>query len=207
VTPQRESHPPLRWFADRADGRLSVAREAKLAAHLAAGCVSCAVRAVALSRTIAALGAGPLDPPPRALRRAAARIPAKAIVAAGVTSVRRVLAQLVDGRELAPALALRAAPGDERRLLWTVGPWEMDACVVLTPRGADLLGQVVPADDAELAVEGEVILRSEKRRFAARLARDGRFSLRGVPAGTWTFEGRFGTTAFATPSFVIERAG
>jgi len=208
MAPQRNPHPPLRWFADRADGKLSSPRIARLDAHLAGGCAACAVRDAALLRTIAALKAGPLPEPPAALRRTAARLHTRARVAAMFDAARRVVATLVHDGLASPAMALRAAPGDERRMLWAMDHWEIDACLVTGARGADLLGQVVPLDDAGGdAIAGELAARLGSRTRKERLAEDGRFTFRDLGPGVWTIEGRIGATAFTLPPLVVERAG
>ena len=204
----RSPHAPLRWFADRQDGVLTRARAARLDAHLATGCAACTARDAALRRTIAALRAGPLEAAPRPLVRAAVRAHRAARVAAGVESVRRVLASLVFGGAPAPAFAMRAAEGDERRLLWTVERWDVDVCITTGARGADVLGQVVPRDDAAAApVDAQISARCGAKLVRAQVGADGRFAFRGLAAGAWTLEGRVGDTEFATPPFVVERAG
>lgn len=202
------SHPPLRWFADRHDGVLPRARAARLDAHLATGCAACASRDAALRRTIAALRAGPLDPAPRGLVRAAVRAHRDARVAAAIASVRRVVAELVFGGAPAPEFAMRAAEGDERRLLWTVDGWDVDVCITTGARGADVLGQIVPRDDAVAAhIDATIAARSGSKCVQARVEESGRFALRALAPGAWTLEGRVGGTAFTTTPFVVERAG
>jgi hypothetical protein len=204
----RSPHPPLRWLADRHDGVLTRARAGRLDAHLAAGCSACAARDAALRSTIAALRAGPLEAAPRALVRTAVRAHRAARVAAAVESVRRVVATLVFGGAPAPAFAMRAAAGDERRLLWTVGAWEIDVCVTTGARGADVLGQVVPRDDAgAAAVDARISARCGTRLVRTPVGADGRFALRGLAPGAWTLEGRVADTEFATTPFAVERAG
>jgi hypothetical protein len=205
---QPSPHVPLRWFADRHDGVLTRARAARLDAHLAAGCVACTARDESLNRTIAALRAGPLEPAPRPLVRAAVRAHRAARVAAAVESVRRVVADLVFGGTPAPAFAMRAAEGDERRLLWTAGGWDIDACVTTGPRGANLLGQILPHDDADTGpVDARISARSGTKLVHARVGPDGRFAFRALAPGAWTLEGRAADTEFATPPFAVERAG
>jgi anti-sigma factor RsiW len=206
--PDPGPHPPLRWFADRVDGRLSTPRTTQLEAHLAAGCAPCDARDAALRRTIAALKSGPLPEPPAELRRGAARLHTRARVAAMIDSARRVVARLVHDGLGAPALALRAAPGDERRVLWAMDRWEIDACLVTGARGADLLGQVVPLDDAGGgAIAGELAARLGSLTRRQHLADDGRFTFRDLAPGVWTIEGRIGATEFTLPPLVVERAG
>jgi len=204
----RSEHAPLRWFADRHDGVLTRARAARLDAHLAAGCAACAARDAALRRTIAALRAGPLEAAPRPLARAAVHAHRAARVAAAVASVRRVVAELVFGGAPSPAFAMRAAEGDERRLLWTAGGWDIDVCVTTGPRGADALGQILPRDEAHAApVDARISARSGTRLVRARVGADGRFAFRALAPGAWTLEGRVADTEFATPPFAVERAG
>ena len=205
----RNAHPPLRWFADRVDGKLSTPRTARLEAHLAAGCAPCEARDASLRGTIAALRSGPLPEPPAALRRRAARLHMRARVAALAESARRVVARLVHDGFASPAMALRAAPGDERRVLWAMDRWEIDACLVTGARGADLLGHVVPLDDGGGGgvIEGELAARLGSRTRRERLADDGRFTFRDLAPGVWTLEGRIGATEFALPPLVVERAG
>jgi hypothetical protein len=204
----RSQHPPLSWFADRADGSLASPRAERLAAHLAAGCAECDARDAALRRTLAALKSGPLPSPPAALRRAALRLHSRARFAAAVETARRVVARLVHDGLSAPAFALRAAPGDERRILWAMDHWEIDACLVTGVRGADLLGQIVPLDDERGgAVAGELLARRGSRTRREQLATDGRFTFRGLTPGVWTIEGRVDGTDFVLPPLVVERAG
>lgn len=203
-----DAHPPLRWFADRHDRVLTRARAARLDAHLATGCAACAARDASLRRTIAALRAGPLAPAPRALVRGAVRAHRAARVAAAVASVRRVVAELVLGGAPSPAFAMRAAEGDERRLLWTVGGWDVDVCVTTGARGADVLGQIVPRDEKDtLPIDADIAARSGAKLVRARVGADGRFALRSLAPGAWTLEGRVADTEFTTPPFAVERAG
>lgn len=208
MPPRDGSHPPLRWLADRADGKLPAARAAKLAAHLAGGCAACAAREAALARTISMIKAGPLPAPPKKLRRAASRLHLQARIAAAFDTVRGVVARLVHDGRMAPALALRSAPGDERRMLWAMDHWEIDACLVTGARGSDLLGQILPLDETPQAiVQGEIAAQSGSNLKHATLTPDGRFTFRGLPAGVWTMVGRVGSTQFKIPAFVVERAG
>jgi hypothetical protein len=198
----------LRWFADRIDGRLAAAREAKLASHLASGCAACVAREASLRGSIAALASGPLPAAPRDLIRAASRLHAQARFASVVDAVRRVVAKLVFDGAAAPAFALRAAPGDERRMLWTAGPWDIDACLLTGAAASDLLGQVVPHDEAAgAAATGALAARCGSKTRRARLDAEGRFAFRGLAPGVWTIEGRVGGTDLAVPPFVVERAG
>jgi hypothetical protein len=208
----RAEHPPLRWFADRVDGKLAAARGAALDAHLATGCAACGARDAKLRSALAALRAGPLEAPPRALRLAASRLHVEARIAAVVTNVQEFVARLVFDGRASPALALRSAPGDERRLLWAVGDeLEIDACLVTGARAAELRGQIVPrADRSDAiggAVGGTIALRSGRRVHRARLDRAGRFEFPRVPAGMWTLEGCAGERRFRVPAFIVERAG
>jgi hypothetical protein len=197
-------HPPLRWFADRADGLLAPARAAELDRHLATGCVPCVQRDEKLRAALGALRSGPLPPPPRDLRAAAVRLAREARLRGALARAGAVVARLVFDGRAAPALALRSAPGDERRLLWTAGPWEVDACVVCGLRSADVLGQVVAHEDRAETLIGELVARSGRRTRRAHLAADGRFALRDLAAGVWTAEVRVGATTFSLPPFQVE---
>lgn len=207
MAPRRE-HPPLRWFADRADGLLAPARTAALDAHLAAGCATCAARDASLRRTIHALRAGPLEAAPRALAGPARRLHRAARLAAVLDRAARAVARLVSDTRAAPAFAMRAAPGDERRLLWAVGAWEIDACLKTGSRESDLLGQVVPyAEREDAEVEGEVVARCGRRTVQCPLGEDGRFSLRGLAPGVWTIAGMVNGFGFALTPLAVERTG
>ena len=206
-----QGHLPLRWLADHVDGTLHAARASKLTSHLALGCARCTARLTQLRSTITALTDGPLDEPPRNLRRAAQRLPGEARLAALGSRIRRVIAHLVSDGRTAPAFALRAAVGDERRLLWSADGWEIDACVVSGASGADLLGQILPCDDgtldgAEDVAVASVTARSGRRVRHAALAPEGRFTLRELATGLWTIEARIGNVAVVLPAFVVEGA-
>jgi hypothetical protein len=157
------------------------------------------MRVVRGARRIAAAHA------PRAPRRPARR---GAALAAGLDRAARAVARLVSDTRAAPAFAMRSAPGDERRLLWAVGAWEIDACLKTGSRESDLLGQVVPyAEREDAAVEGEVVARCGRRTRQCPLDEDGRFSLRGLAPGVWTIAGMVNGFGFALTPLAVERAG
>jgi hypothetical protein len=201
------AHLPLRRLADLVDGKLSAARAAQVAEHLAGGCAECAAREEALRRTLGAMRAGPLPAPPRRLVRRAALAFAETRVVAAIAAAGRIMARLVFDARTAGTLALRAAPGAERRLLWNVGGFDVDACIVTGERASDLLGQVVREDGEDAPLAGHVSACRRGASLRTALAADGRFVIRGIGAGTWTLVGRVGRLEFAVPPFVVEQAG
>ena len=187
----RDDHLPLRWLADRRDGRLSPRRAAVADAHLGSGCRRCEQRARRLDRIVRALAAAEPEMPPereeiRAIALLAELRPPWEEPAPGFLDGELLLDQRME-----LAAALRSAPGEARRLLWAFGRYELDASVVTGPAGADLLGQVVPpGDDPAAQVEGRVWAIAHGARVAeAALAQDGRFTFRRMPRGACTIEG------------------
>lgn len=118
---------------------------------------------------------------------------------------RRIVAQLVLDRRADVVPALRAAGGAERRTLWLAGRHEIDACIVVRGPDADLLGQVLPAeDDGATAVVGDVEVLLGGRRVAhATLDADGRFAFRGLRHGTYALLGRIGGEEFVVAPLAL----
>ena len=200
-----EARIPRRWLLDRFDGTLAPARSEKLAAHLAAGCSACEAGLAAIERTLAAVAAGPLPAPPRAVARRAKRLYSRRRREEVVANVRRVVARLVfdEGRELVPEL--RSTPGRTRRILWSTGDHELFATFVSARKGWDFLGEVMPVDDDDREVSGEVSLLFEGRERQRRmLDTEGRFTFRSLPSGGYSLEGTVEGTSFVVPSFVLD---
>lgn len=206
---RHDVHPPFRWFVEMHDGRLDTARAAEMREHLASGCARCGAQHDGVRRMVAAIAAGPVaKAPPHVDRRvlgALAKARRTTCRAASRDPSALVGSLVIDSRpEL--ALSLRA-PGDgTRHLLWTVGPWELDASVVSREGRADVLGQVVPTgDDFAPAPTGEVrIVRGRRIVRRALVASDGRFTFRNVEPGPCVLDGILDGRPFSLPPVVID---
>ncbi len=200
-----ERHASRREIADLADGTLAGPRGERVRAHVAEGCDACAAALVGATNLRALLREGPLPPPPAAALRQAKLLFRTAQARALVGRVREVLASLVLDQRLAPAAALRGAPGSARRLLWTFDGVEVVATLVLGAT-ARMTGQVLPADDADDAAPTGAV-RAERDGVAlasATLDDEGGFSFGSLPAGTYVLAGTVGSTAFRTPPFLVD---
>ena len=201
---RRDVHLPWRWLVERADGALAAAASAESEAHLASGCGRCTHADRVVRRLRAAVAAGPLDAPPAVADRRVLEMVRRLRAARDADDV--LIATLVLDRRPDEALSLRAAAPEERRLLWTMPGYEIDASVVATARGADVLGQIVPEEDAAgTPMDGEVRARRGRRVVAySRVAPDGRFTFRSLARGLVEIEGVARGQAFVLPGFVVE---
>ncbi len=200
-------HIPLRWLADRRDGVLAGSRAEETERHLATGCATCARSVRQLDGAVAALRAGPLEPAPRPLVRRAARMFREERLVAAFAGVKRLLATLIYDERVQLAVALRAVPGDTRRMLWTFGEHELDACLTTVAGGADFLGTISPAENGGHAtVTGWVrAIRGGSEVARADLGPLGRFTFRGLTPGTYVIEGEVDGAPFALPPFLIPK--
>jgi len=201
---RRDVHLPWRWLVERADGALAATASAETEAHLASGCDRCTRADRVVRRLRAAVAAGALESPPAVADRRVLEMIRRLRAARDAADV--LVATLVLDRSPDEALSLRGAAPEERRLLWTMPGYEIDASVVASARGADLLGQIVPEDDTlGSAMDGEVrVLRGRRVVASARVAPDGRFTFRGLPRGVVEIEGVARGQAFVLPGFVVE---
>ncbi len=201
-------HASWREIADLVDGVLAGVRLTRVREHVEGGCMTCAASAERLRGTVQALSAGPLPAPPTAVSRRAAGLYGAAWRRSVVGRVREVLASLIVDQRLAPALALRGAPGTGRRLLWTIPGAELVVSVTEGGARSDLRGQVLPDDDdGDDAPSGTVeLLREGVPVDAEPLDAEGEFALWNLPPGTYVLRGRAGGAAFRTPPFVLGRA-
>lgn len=200
-----EPHVAWRRLVDRHDRRLSPRLASAAEAHLASGCATCATDARLVERLIAAIGDGPLEAPPRAAEREAAALLRSTYLAFAQDAGLVVGVLLLDRTDESAAL-LRAAAGETRRLLWTVGGYEVDASLVARAGGTDVLAQIVPGgDDPDARVAGEVAARRGDAVTArAAIAPDGRFTFRALARGLYTFEGRVDGMRFVLPPLHVE---
>jgi hypothetical protein len=190
---------------DRHDGELAASRVTKLAEHLARGCTSCETQIAGIERTLSAVAAGPLPAAPRAVTRRAAKLFTRRRRAEAVDGLRRVLARLVfdEGRELAGAL--RAAPGASRRILWIAGEHELFTSFVAGRAGWDLLGEVMPVEDDDRELAGEIALIKDGREISrCALDADGRFTFRSLASGGYSMLGTVDGTPFEVPTFSLD---
>ena len=214
-----DGHIPFRVLADRRDGTLAPSRAAGVEAHLATGCAQCVARDGNLRRIVTAVAAGALETPPAAAdRRVVALFPKVAAAfrrtADGSSRERTLVGTLVSDRrfdaafdaEFATSYALRAADDGARRLLWALGSYEVDASVVGRGATADVLGQVVPLDDApDAQLSGEVhAVRGRRAVQSSSIETDGRFTFRGLAPGAYVFEGAVDGRPFILPLVVLE---
>lgn len=198
-----DDHLPWRWLADHADGLLAPAQAGAARDHLAAGCSRCCARDRSVRRMVAAIGAGPLDAPPASAdRRVVALFPRLRSALRPQSGV--LFGALVLDQRADLLLAVRSGAPDGRRLLWTVGDYEIDASVVGSEGRIDVLGQVVRAD-GDAAVTGEVrVVRGRRAVAASRVAADGRFTFRALSAGACVVEGTLDGRAFSLPLLVLD---
>ena len=201
-----DDHLPLRWLADHLDGCLAGPRAVRTREHLDDGCEACAERLEALSALLAALREGPLDHPPRRLVREALDLfdQVRGHLPSAVEGTR--VGQLILDVRVGQAVALRSRLGDDRKLLWTIDEYEMDASLQARGEGFDLLGQVVPpGDDPAAAVEGHVVAyRDHDEVDRASIGPDGRFTFRGLTAGPYAFGGAVDGTPFLLPVVIVD---
>ena len=200
-----EPHVAFRRLVDRRDGRLPPTLAARVDGHLGAGCAVCRDEADSIERLIAAIEAGPPEAPPARLLSAAIRLFRESF-ADFARDVDCVFGVLLLDRTDEFAAALRSAPGETRHLLWRVGDYEVDASLVARTGGIDVLAQIVPGgDDPDAVVVGTVAARDAGGvRARARVAADGRFTFRGLPAGVYTLEGRVDSFQFVLPPIRVE---
>jgi hypothetical protein len=205
-----DDHVPLRLLADLRDGKLAGRRRLGTEAHLATGCAVCARASARLETALGAIAEGDLEAPPRALVRSAQRLFAQARWARVLSASVEFVARLVFDQRLEAVPALRAAVGEDRRMLWAVGDHELDLAICEGAGGTDLEGQFLPADDDGAAeVEGTVTAWREGRAVAAAtLDREGRFAFARLPAGVYALAGTVGGRTFrAMPIVLGEAAG
>ncbi len=163
MTRDTESHVSFRHLLDLHDGVLSGARSERARAHMASGCDDCVSLSDRIAWLLDALADAPLDgAPERDVRQAIALY--HEVHGSVVWPPDDVLfgTLVLDQREEL-AVAVRAAAGDTRRLLWTLAAgdggcaYEVDAVLVRRADGTDLLGQVLPAtDDSGATLTGHV---------------------------------------------------
>jgi hypothetical protein len=191
-------HLRIRDLADRRDGRLGAAALAAAEAHLATGCAACTAAAARVDDTISLLREGPLAAPPARVTRGAVRMFRARKWASLLAVPGRLIAQLVLDQRMDVVPALRSAAGSTRRTLWNVGEHELDACLVERANDADLIGQLLPADDDGAAeVVGEVTAMCDGRVLATTpFDSDGRFEFLRLPHGTYALTGRVNGSDF-----------
>jgi hypothetical protein len=190
---------------DRRDGELAPLRDGKLTEHLAGGCASCETQLAGIDRTLSSIAAGPLPAAPRAATKRAAKLFARRRRTEVVDGLRRVLARLVfdEGRELAGAL--RATPGTTRRILWNAGEHELFTTFAVGRSGWDLLGEVMPVDDDDRELVGEIALLREGREVSrCTLDADGRFTFRSLVSGGYSMQGTVDDVSFEVPTFSLD---
>jgi hypothetical protein len=204
MTTLSEPHVSWRRLVDRRDGRLAPSRLAQAERHLASGCGPCRATAATIDDLVGAIAEGALERPPIVAERAAIRLFRDACASFGDLAD-RVLGVLIVDRSDEFVAALRAAPGETRRLLWRVGAYEVDASLVARDVGADVFAQILPdGDDPDATVAGVVSARRGGGTVAvAAIEPDGRFTFRGLARGVYSFEGRVDATRFVLPPLAV----
>lgn len=202
------AHPSFRALADLADGVGSGPRDRHAAAHVAGGCADCARQVEELRALTGVLAAGPLPAPPAPSLRAARRLFAGARRRAAVEALAGWVAHLVLDQRAAMAPALRAAQGEQRRLLFNVGPFELYCEVEPDGGSATLRGQFLTGDAGAEPITGTVALEREGR-GAARSAHgplddDLAFVFGGVTPGSYVLTGEIAGRPFCVPPFVVD---
>lgn len=189
---RHDEHIPFRWMADRADGTLDAARAAECDAHLAEPCASCSARFANVQSMLDVIRAGTLEEPPHTLDRRVVALFAENRPGTSWAPEEALVGALMSDFTADLGYAMRSGAAASRRLLWTVGEYELDAAVAPVGAGLDVLAQVVPAGD----VPGDAVLAGRVRAVRGRRAvaeasieSDGRFTFRGLKPGGYTFEG------------------
>lgn len=171
----------LRWLADYVDGVLVGSRLSEVEAALSES--ETLARVEALRATIERIAEGPLDGPPSEVEAAAVGL-FRAVHHDVVWPPPGVfLGELVFDH--ADELVGVRSGAETRRLLWTLPDFDVDASLVQTDLGVDLLGQFLALDPASaVELEGHVQLRDEDgRTHRAEVEPDGRFTFRGLARG------------------------
>jgi hypothetical protein len=206
---RHDEHIPFRWMADRADGTLDAVRAAECDAHLAAACAPCVKRFANVREMLDVIRAGTLDEPPHALDRRVVALFAENRPGTSWAPDDALVGALSSDFTADLGYAMRSGAATSRRLLWTVGEFELDAAVTPSGAGLDVLAQVVPLGDAagDDALAGRVrAVRGRRAVAEASIESDGRFTFRGLKPGGYTFEGEIacvGAVSGAARPFVL----
>ena len=200
------AHVPFQWLADRSDGRLRGRRREWTDAHLAGGCTRCSDDLRLIGRITRALSSGPLDTAPEAEVQRAVGLYLRTMPFLEDPDIDWVEGTVLLDQRTEMVAAVRHAPGDTRRLPWSLGDYEVDACVVSGPTTADLLGQILPPeDDPEATLRGHVTVYAGREEHSrVDLEADGRFTFRGLAPGAYVLEGRVDAVRFFLPTLVID---
>jgi hypothetical protein len=205
---RHDEHIPFRWMADRADGTLDAARTAECDAHLAEPCAACSARFANVREMLATIRAGTLEEPPHALDRRVVALFAANRPGTSWAPADALVGALASDFTADLGYAMRSGAATSRRLLWTVGDYELDAAVTPAGAGLDVLAQVVPLGDSADALGGRVrAVRGRRAVAESAIAPDGRFTFRGLRPGGYTFEGEIAAAgagrAFVLPMVVL----
>ncbi|MCE9636757.1 MAG: hypothetical protein K8T90_13720 [Planctomycetes bacterium] len=202
---RNELHPRLRDLADLRDGRLTGTRTSAVKEHVGAGCDVCATASARFESAVAAIAEGPLPAPPRSVVRQAVHMFRAKKWAWLLEAPGRIVASLVLDQRMELVPALRSSVGAERRMLWMVGDHELAACVVLRGGHAEIVGQILPAeDDGSSQVVGEIeAMRNGRSVAKIPLDADGGFALRGLSYGTYALLGRVDGAEFVVAPLEI----
>jgi hypothetical protein len=200
----RDGHARIRDLADLRDGHLAGTRLAATASHVAA-CGECAARSARVVRTLAAVAAGPLEAPPAAAVRSAARLFARAKWRKLFDMTAELVGRLVFDQRTALAPAIRGGAGEGRRVLWNLGAHELDLEIVTGGAATTIRGQILPAADAgDAVVRGSLTLWRDGAPVATTaLDPEGAFVFRNLRSGTYAFAGAVEGRSFRVMPVVV----
>lgn len=201
----RTTHPTLRQVLDHVDGTTGPRRGADVESHVDGGCVPCAQLRDAVTSIQDLLADGPLPRPPSAVIRSAQRLFVRRRIQSAVSAVQRIVAVLVLDQRADLVPALRSAPGETRRLLWTAGEHELYVALTATATGWDLEGEVLPPDASDIPPAGSLtLLRDGREVDRARLGETARFGFGSLPRGTYELAAEIDGAAVRVPAFVVD---
>lgn len=181
----------------------------EVAAHVRAGCPTCARRLARLESIGAAFEGGPLPEVSKALHRLATAIPGRAARAkAPERKLQHLLASMVGGLFGAgPVPAMRGGPEvSSRRLLYRAEPYDIDLAMA---GGDTLIGQIMADDSAESELglddpfqDALCVLYGETPRTTL-LEPSGEFQFEAVSSGTYDLYIEWGDTRVLVPGVGI----
>lgn len=206
---RHDEHIPFRWLADRADGTLDPARVAECDAHLAEPCAPCSARFENVKSMLDVIRAGTLEEPPHTLDRRVVALFAENRPGTSWAPEEALVGALMSDFTADLGYAMRSGAATSRRLLWTVGEYELDAAVTPAGAGLDVLAQVVPLGSDAEHVPGDAVsdgtlagrvraVRGRRAVAEASIESDGRFTFRGLKPGGYTFEGEIASAGAAS---------
>lgn len=206
----RDGHARIRDLADLRDGRdgrgtrLDARRSAATAEHLAT-CSDCARRSAVVVRTLDAIAAGPLEAPPVAAVRSAARLFVQAKWKRLFDTAADLVGRLVFDQRTALVPAIRGGAGEGRRVLWNLGDHELDLEIVTGGAATTIRGQILPSADAgDAVVRGSLTLWRDGTPVATTaLDPEGSFVFQGLRSGTYAFAGAVEGRSFRVMPVIV----